>query len=361
MQQAAAWTLALSVLMVGLSVHLTARIWSERRLFFVDLGRALTDDDRSRAQRVLVVNGAVTALGVALSFLAPGSAAVAGFVSLVLVFVPIGYLLVETVRVARSVDRPKIAARFAVPLEDPPSLGRYLSPALNLAQGALLVGSTAAFLWLLPQLPARVPMHFDGHGVVTRLGSPREMWLFPALLAFDWALALVIAFGVSRERWALAPKDPEGYAALQLDRRTTIVRFVEVLLLAVNVGMVVSWLGLAYGSLPGKGDLVATVVVLSVVVMAIGTIAPLAYYLPKLARLQERLREIAGSDALGTREAGWRAGGLIYYAPDDPALFVPKRIGIGQTLNMARPGAWVFLGGVILVPLVISLVAMWLA
>jgi hypothetical protein len=37
---------------------------------------------------------------------------------------------------------------------------------------------------------------------------------------------------------------------------------------------------------------------------------------------------------------------LEFYATDDPALFVPKRIGIGQTLNFGRPGAWIFLAAI---------------
>lgn len=33
---------------------------------------------------------------------------------------------------------------------------------------------------------------------------------------------------------------------------------------------------------------------------------------------------------------------IIYYNPDDPRTIVPKRIGIGVTLNFARPVAKVF-------------------
>jgi uncharacterized membrane protein len=39
--------------------------------------------------------------------------------------------------------------------------------------------------------------------------------------------------------------------------------------------------------------------------------------------------------------------GLFYFNRDDPALFVPKRFGIGWTLNMARPLAWVMLAATV--------------
>lgn len=45
-------------------------------------------------------------------------------------------------------------------------------------------------------------------------------------------------------------------------------------------------------------------------------------------------------------DAKWIAG-LFYYNPDDAAIFVEKRFGIGSTLNMARWQAWVTVLGLI--------------
>ncbi len=39
--------------------------------------------------------------------------------------------------------------------------------------------------------------------------------------------------------------------------------------------------------------------------------------------------------------------GMFYYNPSDPAVFVEKRVGIGYTVNFARPVSWVFILGVI--------------
>jgi len=50
--------------------------------------------------------------------------------------------------------------------------------------------------------------------------------------------------------------------------------------------------------------------------------------------------------------------GLFYYNPDDAALLVPKRSGMGYTFNMARPSAWALMVGVLLLaltPLVVTL------
>jgi len=365
MNDVASWTLALTMALVGACVHLAARPWSKRRVFFVDVGRELNDDDRARIRRVLVMNASVTALGIALSFLAADSMAVVLLVSLVLPFVPITHLMVEIVGLTRALAREGRPGdppmRFAVPLEDPPPATRYASPALQLANGALILGASAAFLSILAELPDKVPAHWNLQGQIDRWGSPHEMWFWPGMLLFDWALTWVVTWGVARERWALPTEEAERYTALQLERRTAIVRMVELLILLVNASMVVMWLGFAYGSIPGNEAWRDHALILGVVLMCIGTLAPLGLYLPRMVRLQEQIRELAGSDVLGTRADGWRAGGLIYYAPDDPAVFVPKKLGIGQTLNFARLGAWLFIGGITLVPLIITAVVILVA
>jgi len=45
-------------------------------------------------------------------------------------------------------------------------------------------------------------------------------------------------------------------------------------------------------------------------------------------------------------EDGWK--GIYYYAPEYPALLVPKRFGIGWTLNFGNPWSWVVLAVIIL-------------
>jgi uncharacterized membrane protein len=48
-----------------------------------------------------------------------------------------------------------------------------------------------------------------------------------------------------------------------------------------------------------------------------------------------------------TPDECWKLG-LIYFNRNDPALFVEKRFGIGWTVNMANPQAWLVIGGILL-------------
>ena len=51
----------------------------------------------------------------------------------------------------------------------------------------------------------------------------------------------------------------------------------------------------------------------------------------------------------------WSAG-FFYNNPDDPAMFVPKRFGLGWTLNFGHPQARVFLITMLVLVLVLVLV-----
>jgi len=46
--------------------------------------------------------------------------------------------------------------------------------------------------------------------------------------------------------------------------------------------------------------------------------------------------------------------GIFYFNRSDPSIFVEKRVGIGFTVNMARPIAWIVLVGIILITILLS-------
>ncbi len=68
-----------------------------------------------------------------------------------------------------------------------------------------------------------------------------------------------------------------------------------------------------------------------------------------------RLRAATSASASGqhapagdhTPDDCWK-GGVIYYNPADPAMWVEKRFGIGWTVNFGNPGAWFVMGGILL-------------
>ncbi|MDE3170717.1 MAG: DUF1648 domain-containing protein [Acidobacteriota bacterium] len=59
----------------------------------------------------------------------------------------------------------------------------------------------------------------------------------------------------------------------------------------------------------------------------------------------------------GTLDEHWKLG-MFYYNPDDPALLVEKRLGIGYTFNFARGLAWIILALMIVVPVALAFAAL---
>ncbi len=60
----------------------------------------------------------------------------------------------------------------------------------------------------------------------------------------------------------------------------------------------------------------------------------------------------------GTLDRYWKWG-MFYFNPDDPALLVEKRFGIGYTMNFARGQAWIILALTLLVPVAIAFAALF--
>ena len=52
-------------------------------------------------------------------------------------------------------------------------------------------------------LPRDVPLHWDAHGLLDRIGTPRELWLLPLTSAFILALNTLLAtFAIAYDRLA---------------------------------------------------------------------------------------------------------------------------------------------------------------
>jgi len=77
---------------------------------------------------------------------------------------------------------------------------------------------------------------------------------------------------------------------------------------------------------------------------------------PQRSRTKTSTSADRGStDAVFRDDDQYWSGGVFYNNPDDPALFVPKRFGLGWTLNFGHPQAKLVLIGVLVVILVTSL------
>ena len=319
----------LSVIAVGAAVFVVAKPRPGRFM----LARVL-DAERHRAavQRVLVMNaiGCLTAL--AMIFLSNNSIIQSIGAPFAALFAPL-WMLIELRLVLKSREPSPVPSRFRVSLEVPPSFVSYLSPPLELLNLAALI---------VPSI------------LMLAGGNELGPWLFfLPIMIFMTLLVLLCVWMQAHERWVLPVEGAERYAELQHEKRTRMVRLLETGLVCWNVATGMIWICIAVGR-AGPWNVGA---ILPVVIGGPGFVVAMAIQLPRLTRIADELALLAKTDALGTRGDGWRYGGLVYYAPSDAALFVPKRSGLGQTLNFARPAAWIFLAGVLLLPPLITVLA----
>lgn len=61
-------------------------------------------------------------------------------------------------------------------------------------------------------------------------------------------------------------------------------------------------------------------------------------------------------DVINADDDQYWKGGLFYFNPEDPSIFVEKRFGVGWTLNFARPLGYLILVGPLLVIVIITLI-----
>jgi uncharacterized membrane protein len=257
-------------------------------------------------------------------------------------------LAVAHLRQVRDAVQAPIPSRYVVPLETHRAR-ELVSPSLQLVNLVLIGGTSLWYSLIAPSLPESIPVHWGPSGQPDRYGSPAELWAILPMMLLYASISWVVAWISSRERLALAPDAAEETRELQLKKRRLQVRMVEWIMLGANVSAAVAWLGLVL-----YRDAIGAIVLIAIVVSTGSIIVSLAAHLTELTEIGDRLRELGG-EALGTRTESWRWGGAIYYAPDDPAIWVPKRSGIGSTLNFARPGAWLVLGALLLVPGIIAI------
>ena len=237
---------------------------------------------------------------------------------------------------------------------EPPRASSYVSAPLEALNVAVIACGIIVFAWLLGRLPEEVPVHWNLAGEIDRWASPSTHWAMLGILIFDTLLMWGMIAMIARERWALPPADRQRYLGLQHRRRVQMVRLMEWMITGINTGFVILWLLIAASGLPDRGDLATTGIMVALLVMVAAAIVPIVVYWPRMREVARGIRAITGTEVLGTREDGWRWGGWVYYAPEDPAVVVPKKIGIGQTFNMARPAAWLFLAVMIGLPIILT-------
>lgn len=179
---------------------------------------------------------------------------------------------------------------------------------------------------LLKGLPDPLPTHFDAHGRANGWTAQSAFpWLGFGLPAFVWALLLLIG-----RAFVGSDQDPDGRKSEAMAPLRGLLAFGMLLLMGATlliprIGFKALWIALA----------------LFLVLLVLG-----------IALMVRELKRVLPDDGQG---ACYRWGGVFYVNPDDPAIWVPKRFGLGWTLNFAHPASW-WLLALLLLPCAVILI-----
>ncbi|NHN56904.1 DUF1648 domain-containing protein [Calidifontibacter sp. DB0510] len=209
---------------------------------------------------------------------------------------------------------------------------------------ASLIGPVVALVvaWLRwEDLPQRVPTHFTG------AGQP-DGWTDKGpgvvlILLLPVALGMVMV-GACALVWRTPQRGAAGSAEVRRLTVTGLAGLNLALALLISATNVVILLGADPTAL--TVCLVATVV--SVVLGALALIIVVSSSQARAVESQRTTTDGSDDDRL------WKAG-MFYVNADDPALMVPKRVGIGSTINFGHPAGRLI--GVALVVLLLSTIA----
>ena len=202
----------------------------------------------------------------------------------------------------------------------------------------VVVAALAAFvLAAYDRLPAQLPLHADLGGSVTDYAAQSlRVALFPILEAAF--LGIVFAFchwGILNSKRPVDPAAPATSALAygQFARAQSLVLLVGGL--ALNAGtaaaFLLSWLGIV--TLGAAGTLV--------IGMATVFVAAEVWISVRLGQSGGRVAsELRATDGVGRDDDRLYKLGVFYVNPSDPSVWVPKRFGVGWTLNFGRPLSW---------------------
>jgi uncharacterized membrane protein len=286
---------------------------------------------------VAVAGSALLALSVVLSTL--GEIGIVSWVvpaALLLVLLP-GYLRARyAIRSAKRREewyrglRQAVVADTSLRTQPEPFPWLWTAPAVLILVITAIVG-----IIRYPAMPATLVLHYNVHGVPDRTGTKTVFNAFSIVFVQACTTALILLLA----RWSLRSRpgvDASAPGATALKHRTFVSRMTRALL-ALAAFTNLSMLAAAWQIWTNTPSITLAVLpVIAGVVVMLGVSV-------RTGQSGSRVRVDGEGENTGVVQRDddrfWHGAGNIYVNRDDPALLVPKRFGIGWTVNFGNPRA----------------------
>lgn len=230
------------------------------------------------------------------------------------------------------------------------------SRAVILWQLFIIVMTTLIALLNYDRIPNQIPINFDSQFQANQfvMKSYVTVLAFPGLQMLMVPILYLAYYSFIKSRQKLSPLAPLVSSLKSKLFRQAWTRFFFAL--SILTQLLISVLFLTTTLLDETYIWIAMV---SIFTFLVFTIASSIYLSLKYGQAGEKLK-IDNDDETSQYyqdpedDDKWLAG-MFYYNPDDAAIFVEKRFGIGTTVNLARWQAWAFIFGIVILTLAMVL------
>lgn len=210
----------------------------------------------------------------------------------------------------------------------------YLIP-LGIALLSLIIG-----LILFPTLPDKLPSHWDLQGNLDGYMDKTTFIWFMLLTELGMtALFFFVHKVIGWSKQEISSENPEESVKRNIIFRRVWSMFCLANAIIINfLFLLISFYSFEIIGISMKG-IIILLIIYSVLVILGSIIISI-----KVGQGGSRLKFNKGYEERSRDDDEfWKLGNTIYYNPEDPALFIEKRFGVGWTVNVGRPFGMFFM------------------
>lgn len=236
-------------------------------------------------------------------------------------------------------------------------LSDYTNIALEIAIALCIVIPTLVLIYYYPLLPDRVPVHWDIKGIPNRWAEKSfiSVFMLPITTIYLQGLFWLLKNGMLQVKMTLPAEHTAEYLECKEESLSVMIslmdqlRLFQVILMGTISLSVLS--SMASGISAVNGVIILTILSDIVILFLCG------YNIYRMMQIEEKLKSIVGTRYVQreSEAAHWYLGGLFYYNPDDPSVFLEKRVGFGYTMNFGNKQSFLYFGYIALLPIGIFL------
>ncbi len=299
----------------------------------------------------------VEALGLILS-LYRNTIPFARIVSLPLIIIAAMIFYVMFARQVKPFQVIEEAQRFATSLKVR-HLSDYTSIVVEIAIGFTIIIPTLVLIYYYPLLPDKIPVHWNFVGQPDRWADKNifSVFFLPVIMVYLQGLFWLIKYGMLQVKMTLPAEHTAEYFAIKEQSLQIGVSLIDQLRLLQSILMGAISLNILSATL-GNGGVTKWIIVMAIVA-DVGILVLCAYNIFQIMKIEDKLKAISGQTYVeSSRDAQhWYCGGMFYYNPDDPALFLEKKVGYGYTMNFANKQVFLYIGYIALLAILVLVLA----